>query len=57
MKCHRCMREMFNLRFAGFVGVTVVLIYDYGILYIVHDNVLKYYILRIAASPLLKEVS
>jgi hypothetical protein len=51
------MREMFNLRFAGFVGVTVVLIYDYGILYIVHDNVLKYYILRIAASPLLKEVS
>lgn len=49
------MGEMFNLCFAGFVGVTVVLINDYGILYIVHHNVLKYYIFRKTAPALSKE--
>lgn len=46
---------MFNLWFAGFAGVTVVLVNDYGILYIVHHNVLKYYILCITAPALFKE--
>ena len=49
------MGEMFNLCLAGFGGVTVVLINDYGIFYIVHDNVLKYYIFRITAATLSKE--